>query len=155
FFNGERTPNLPQAKGVLVGLDSLNIRSENILRSAVEGATFALKFGIDALGKLGTEATEIIATGGGANSPTWRQIIADVCNAPVVVPSNDEGAAFGAALQALSIVEQESDVSAIVDEHVRRDDSRSAVPRSSAVHFYEEVYQSYQRAVAQTASLYA
>ncbi|MEO0365576.1 MAG: xylulokinase [Pseudomonadota bacterium] len=154
FFNGERTPNLPQAKGVLVGLDSLNVRSENLLRSAVEGATFALKFGIDALGKLGTEATEIIATGGGANSPTWRQIIADVCNAPVVVPSNDEGAAFGAALQALSIVEQESDVSAIVEHHVHYEKEKGVEPSSASSHFYEEVYSEYQRAVAQTAALY-
>ncbi len=155
FFNGERTPNLPDAKGVIVGLDSLNVKSENLLRSAVEGSTFALRFGIDGLATLGTSTREIIATGGGSNSPTWRQIIADICDAPVVVPSNEEGAAFGAALQAFAMTENETSIAGVVDEHVSRDDSKGCQPRSSAVHFYRDVYDNYQQAVAQTAALYS
>ena len=68
YFNGERTPSLPEAKGCIVGLDTRNMRPENFLRSAVEGATFALRFGVDELSGLGVAADEIVLTGGGANS---------------------------------------------------------------------------------------
>ena len=78
---------------------------ENILRSAVEGATFALRFGVDELASLGVAAEEIVLTGGGSGSPTWRQIIADVCGAPVTILEQQEGAAFGAALQAVSALD--------------------------------------------------
>ena len=68
FFDGERTPNLPNAKGCIVGLNSRNTKSGNLLRSAVEGATFALRFGLDELAALGVNVEEIVITGGGAKS---------------------------------------------------------------------------------------
>ncbi|MEL7296721.1 MAG: xylulokinase [Pseudomonadota bacterium] len=155
FFNGERTPNLPKAKGMIVGLDGRNMSSENLLRSAVEGVTFGLKAGIDALAALDTNATEIIATGGGARSAVWRQIIADVCNVPVVTLANEEGAAFGATLQAMAIVEQEQDAGAIVAQHVIRNSDHTAEPNSAAVRFYHDTYQTFQQVVRQAVALYA
>ena len=156
FFNGERTPNLPNAKGCIVGLDSRNTRPENILRSAVEGATFALRFGIDELADLGIDASEIVVTGGGANSAMWRQIISDVCNTPVTVLQQSEGAAFGAALQAVSMIDSSgSDMKSLVDDHLARDEGRCCEPRPSAVNFYNEVYDNYQQAVEKVAALYS
>jgi xylulokinase len=156
FFNGERTPNLPNAKGCILGLDSRNTRSENILRSAVEGATFALRFGINELAELGIEASEIVVTGGGVNSAMWRQIISDVCNTPVTVLRQSEGAAFGAALQAVSMLDQsDSDLKTLVDEHLARDEERCCEPRRSAVNFYNETYNKYQQAVDRVAALYS
>ena len=156
FFNGERTPNLPNAKGCILGLDSRNTRPENILRSAVEGATFALRFGLDELSSLGISADRIVLTGGGVNSYTWRQVVADVCDAPVTVLKNEEGAAFGAALQALSMLEGESsDIGSVTAEHLAVDDKRCCEPRPSAVNFYHETYQQYERAVAKVAALYS
>jgi xylulokinase len=108
FFNGERTPNLPQARGCIVGIDAQNARPENLLRSAVEGATFALRYGIEKLAGLNQSAEEIVLTGGGANSPTWRQIVADVVGMPVKVLKQDEGAAFGAAMQAAELLSDTS-----------------------------------------------
>ncbi len=155
FFNGERTPNLPNAKGCLLGLDSRNTRSENILRSAVEGATFALRFGIDELAELGIDAREIVVTGGGVNSAIWRQIISDICDVPVTVLQQNEGAAFGAALQAVSMLDQsDSDLKTLVDEHLARDEERCCEPRPSAVNFYNETYNKYQQAVDKVAALY-
>ena len=156
FFNGERTPNLPQAKACIIGLDTRNTRPENLLRSAVEGATFALRFGIDELGQLGIEAKRIVLTGGGVNSPTWRQVVADICNAPVIVLRQEEGAAFGAALQALAMLEGPGcDLEALVGRHLEADDARCAEPRPSAVSFYQDSYEQYQRAVGKVAELYA
>ena len=156
FFNGERTPNLPNAKGCIIGLDSRNTRSENILRSAVEGATFALRFGIDELATLGIDASEIVVTGGGVNSATWRQIISDVCNTPVTVLRQSEGAAFGAALQAVSLLDESGrDLKSLVDEHLERDEERCCEPRPSAVNFYNDTYDKYQQAVEKVAALYS
>ncbi|MEL7536549.1 MAG: xylulokinase [Pseudomonadota bacterium] len=154
FFNGERTPNLPNAKGIIVGIDSHNLVAGNLLRSQVEGATFALRFGIDELAALGRPAEEIVLTGGGARSATWRQIVADVCGVPVVVPASDEGAALGAALQAMALIDGERDLAALVEVFVRRDDSQGCMPNTAGVRDYSDVYQSYQRAVAQAIALY-
>ena len=156
YFNGERTPNLPNAKGCVLGLDSRNTRPENLLRSAVEGATFALRFGIDELVALDISADEIVLTGGGVNSDTWRQVVADVCDAPVTVLKHGEGAGFGAALQALAMLQgDEANLNELVRDHLERDTERSCEPRASAVNFYNETYNEYQRAAEKVADLYS
>ena len=146
FFNGERTPNLPDAKGSLVGIDTQNAKPENILRSAMEGATFALKHGVNELKALGVEAPEIVLTGGGANSATWRQLVADICNSRVVVLEQEEGAAFGAAMQALALL-GEQPVESFVQEHLTENAHFSCEPDADAVAFYEEAFRAYQTAV--------
>lgn len=156
YFNGERTPNLPDAKGCILGMDTRNARSENILRSAVEGATFALRFGLDELSQLGISAEQIVLTGGGVNSATWRQVVADICNAPVTVLKNNEGAGFGAALQALAMLEdRNNDLSGLVNEHLQSDPELSLDPRPSAVNFYIDTYEQYQRGAEKVAELYS
>ena len=155
FFNGERTPNLPNARACVFGFDARNARPENLLRSAVEGATYALRFGIDELKALGIQASEIILTGGGSNSGTWRQVVADICNAPVTVLEQTEGAALGAALQALSVSPgNESTVEELAAENLTANPHKSVEPRQSAVTFYNDRYASYQRAVDRVADLY-
>ena len=155
YFMGERTPNLPNAKGCVMGLDSRNTRPENLLRSAVEGATFALRFGIDELARLGTGTDKIVLTGGGVNSATWRQVVADICNAPVTVLKHREGAAFGAALQALALLEgSEADLSDLVAAHLSPDSDKCSEPRPSAVNFYNDTYLEYRRAAEKVADLY-
>ena len=156
FFNGERTPNLPRAKACIIGLDSQNSQPENLLRSAVEGSTFALRYGIDRLRGLEIHANEIVLTGGGANSATWRQIVADVCNAPVTILNQDEGASFGAALQALHVIENggSSGLPQLAGDHLSRNEPLCCEPKKSAVNFYEDSYQNYQQAVKAITPLY-
>ena len=155
FFNGERTPDLPQAKACITGLDTRNARPENLLRSVVEGATFALRHGLDRLIELGIDAEEVVLTGGGAKSGTWRQIVADVCNAPVTVLKNEEGAAFGAALQALAMLEGENaDIRDVAKQHLQRDTEQCCDPDPSSSSFYSDAYGKYQNAVLQVAALY-
>ena len=157
FFNGERTPNLPNAKGSLFGLDSRNTRSENLLRSTVEGVTFALRSGVDELARLGVRPANIVVTGGGVKSPTWRQLLADVCNSRVTVLEQEEGAAFGAALQALALLVAQPalPIEPLVREHLTRDEARCCVPDAGAVDFYAETYHRYQRAVGAVSALYS
>ena len=154
FFNGERTPNLPRARGCITGLDSRNMKPQNFLRAAVEGATFALKFGMDELAALGVSANHIVLTGGGANSGAWRQIVADVCGCPVSVYEQQEGAAFGAALQALQLLEPGASISEICRTNLTRNDDHCCEPRRDAVNFYQEAYGQYEQAVTAVSSLY-
>ncbi len=153
FFTGERTPNLPAAKACFFGMDSENTRSENLLRSGVEGVTFGLRYGLDRLAARGVEAEKIILSGGGANSPAWRQLVADVCNLPVLMFRQEEGAAFGAAMQALGMLSN-SELRSLVAEHLVEDVERScdADPINSKV--YNELFQQYQRAVSYVAEYY-
>lgn len=67
----------------------------------MEGVTLGMNYGLRRLAELGVKPTQIRATGGGAKSKVWRQIMADVFDAEVVTLKVSEGAAYGAALQAL------------------------------------------------------
>lgn len=100
YFTGERTPNLPNARGVLHGISRDNTTPGHLMRAAMEGVTMGMNYGLRRLGELGIKPREIRLTGGGAKSAAWRQIMADVFGVPVVKMVEDEGAALGGALQA-------------------------------------------------------
>jgi sugar (pentulose or hexulose) kinase len=101
YFQGERTPNLPAGTGVCFGLDSKTFDRGHLARAAMEGATFGLRYGLDVLRRCGIEPHQIRLTGGGARSPVWRQIVADIFGCEVMTLPRKESAAFGAAIQAL------------------------------------------------------
>jgi xylulokinase len=100
YLEGERTPNVPLGSGVLLGINGKNVQPEYIARAAMEGVTMGMNYGLRRLAALGVQAKEIRVTGGGAKSPVWRQMMADVFGVPVVAMVEDEGAALGGALQA-------------------------------------------------------
>ncbi len=155
FFNGERTPNLPRAKGCILGLDSQNTNKENVFRSGVEGATFALKFGIEELRRLGLETNEIILTGGGTKSSIWRQIVSDIMGVQVNVLQQDEGAAFGAALQALAAIESGGALTQeFLNDHYSNNDTLSCEPNMVAQSIYSECYEQYLDAVKAIKNIY-
>ncbi len=147
YFNGERTPALPNAKAVLYGLTSTNYNAANLARSSMEGATLGLRYGLEVLKQQGLTPTEVRLVGGGAKSPLWRQIVADVFNCPVVCPESAEAGAVGAALQAMwcYIRQKEGavEISELTDRYIALDQSTRAVPDTSTAARYEEVYQNY------------
>ena len=100
YFAGERTPNVPSGSGVLLGLSAKTLDSAHLARAAMEGVTLGMNYGLRRLETLGVKAKEIRVTGGGAKSPVWRQLMADIFGVPVVAMAEDEGAALGGALQA-------------------------------------------------------
>jgi xylulokinase len=155
YFSGERSPNLPNGKGVMLGLDSQNLTSENVLRSGVEGATFALYQGLQSFVSLGISPTELVMTGGGSNSPLWCQIVADVFNLPVKVLQHNEGAAFGASLQALSLIANDGIVSAeFVDPHLDLESAKTYHARPEPHKEYADVFQRYKQAQKHIVQLY-
>jgi len=149
FLNGERTPNLPLAKGMLAGLDMHNMTPSLLYRAAMEGATYSLKYGHDLFMRAGMRFSRIVLTGGGSNSAAWRQLVADVFGLPVEVPRHAESAAFGAALQALYALcrAQGEDVSiaGVVQAHVRTEPGLTATPDRGRVAAYDVAYQRFLR----------
>jgi D-xylulose kinase len=104
YLSGERTPNRPEAAGIFAGLRAHHGR-EQIVRAVVEGVTFGLAYGLDALRRSGVAPTEVTLVGGGSASDAWAQLCADVFELPVMRPAIVEAAASGAARQAQWAVE--------------------------------------------------
>jgi xylulokinase len=103
-FDGERTPNRPDATGVLSGLRTSTTRAQ-IARAAFEGVVCSLLYGLDALTAAGVPTTGRIAVvGGGARTNLFPQLIADLTGRPVEVPdARTEWVALGAAVQAAAV----------------------------------------------------
>ncbi|MDQ0633634.1 xylulokinase [Arthrobacter pascens] len=104
YFDGERTPNLPDATGSLHGITRTNYTSANLARAAVEGVVCSLADGLAALQAQGVEARRIILIGGGAQSPAVQQAASQLLELPVVVPAPGEYVADGAARQASAVL---------------------------------------------------
>lgn len=102
YLQGERTPNLPHGCGVLHGMTTSNSSPGHLARAAMEGVTLGMAYGLRRMESLGLRPGEIRLTGGGSQSPVWRQLCADIFGCPVVTLQNSEGAALGAAMQALA-----------------------------------------------------
>ncbi|HRD01245.1 MAG TPA: xylulokinase [Candidatus Saccharicenans sp.] len=101
YIDGERTPALPEATGVFFGLTRHNFNPACLARAVMEGTSLNLNYGFNRMKDLGLEPREIRATGGGAKSQSWLQIISTVFETPVITLAEPESAAFGAALQAI------------------------------------------------------
>lgn len=140
FFEGERTPNVPDGTGVFFGLRAATFDAPHMARAAMEGTTLGLNYGLNRMRALGIEPREIRATGGGSRSAVWRKILADVFNAEVVCVKNEEGAAVGAALQALWAYRKHSGASASIRELCERfvglDESTRVRPEPRNVELY-------------------
>jgi xylulokinase len=143
YFEGERTPNVPDGTGVWFGVNQKTFTAGHFARAAMEGVTLGMNYGLRRLAKLGVKPAQIRATGGGAKSPVWRQIMADVFGVPVVTLAVGEGAAYGAALQALWCwrLQQGEKISAadITGEFVKLNRQETAEPEARAVAAYREL----------------
>ncbi len=113
YLQGERTPNLPHGCGVLHGMTTSNITPAHFARAAMEGVTLGMAYGLRRMESLGLKPSEIRLTGGGSQSPVWCQILADVFGYPVVTMESAEGAALGAAIQALQAATPGSSLDAL------------------------------------------
>ncbi|MGA9349383.1 MAG: xylulokinase [Anaerolineae bacterium] len=100
YLSGERTPYPdPNARGVFCGL-TLRHSKAHLTRAVLEGVTYGLRDSLELMRALGLSIEQVRASGGGARSPLWRQILADVFDTEIVTVNVTEGAAYGAALLA-------------------------------------------------------
>ncbi len=145
YFEGERTPNVPDGTGVWFGVNSRTFEEGHFARAAMEGVTLGMNYGLQRLEKLGVQPSQIRATGGGARSKTWRQIMADVFGAEVVTLKVSEGAAYGAALQALWCWRRQNgekvSISDITDAFAEVNSAETVQPNAANTAIYRELQQ--------------
>lgn len=100
YFEGERTPNLPDATATLFGMTLASTTRSSLARAAVEGMLSALADGLDAITRQGVEARRVLLIGGAAQNPAVQQIAAEIFPVTVGIPLPGEYVAMGAARQA-------------------------------------------------------
>jgi len=176
FFNGERTPNLPNGRASINGVTAANFKRENLARAALESAIFGMRIGLEGFNTLGFKAKEIRLTGGGSKSPIWQNIAANVMGLPVKVPASSEAAAIGGAIQALWCLQKNSDdksssekaknsaskentpkgntIEALADEHVVLEGGKVVKPEKKDVAAYDKAYAVYSRYLGALSPLY-
>lgn len=100
YLDGERTPNLPLARGSLHGLTRDNMTPQNVARAAFEGMLGGLADAVDALVEVGVHPGRVLLVGGAAANPAVGAVASTLFDVPVVVPPAGEYVADGAARQA-------------------------------------------------------
>jgi xylulokinase len=100
YLTGERCPHPdPNARGGWIGLTARTTR-DMLIRSLLEGVTFGMRDALEIMKQMQIPISQIRASGGGARSDFWRQLQADIYNAPIVLTNAAEGPAYGVALLA-------------------------------------------------------
>ncbi len=142
YLTGERTPHPdPLARGSFTGLSIRHTRA-HLTRSVLEGVAFGLRDSFELMKAVGlVKIEQVRVSGGGAKSPLWRQILADVFNAELVTVNTTEGAAYGAALLAGVGCGIYSDTEAACDQTVKL--TASTRPQAGVVEKYDQVYNIY------------
>ena len=141
YLTGERTPYPdPNAKGVFFGL-SLRHTKAHMTRSVLEGVTFGLRDSLELIRGLGTRIDHVVASGGGAKSPFWRQLLADIFGSRIVIVNSTEGAAYGAAILAGVGAGVYASVEEACDQLIRVTEESSTSERMSV---YSEYYERYK-----------
>ena len=101
YLMGERTPHLDAtARGGWIGLTARHTRAD-LIRSLLEGVSYSQKDCLDIIEGMSVPISSVRVSGGGARSPFWRQMLADIFAKRVVTLETQEGSAYGAALLAL------------------------------------------------------
>lgn len=143
YLMGERSPhNDPDARGTFIGM-SMDTKREDMTLAVLEGVIFALRDSLEVARNLGIKIDRTMICGGGAKSPLWKRLVANIMNVEVDVPISEEGPGFGAAiLAAVGCGEYESVEKAAksiikIKEKIK--------PEADLVVKYEERYQKFKR----------
>src|SRR6516225_11770612 len=143
YLTGERTPHFdPDAKGAWIGLTVRHGRA-HLIRSVLEGATFAMRDSLELIREMGVTIEQVRVSGGGARSPLWRKIQADIYGCDVHTLNSTEGPAFGVALLAQVGTGAFKTVPEACDATIRSVDSTKLDERARA--FYDRSYAIYRK----------
>jgi xylulokinase len=142
YLMGERTPHLDaQARGGWIGLTAKHTRAD-LIRSVIEGVSYSQKDGLDVVEQLGVAVSSVRASGGGARSLFWRQILADVFGKRVARLETQEGSAYGAALLAMVGTGEYASVPEACAATIREADS--VEPRAAESALYARAHEVYR-----------
>ena len=143
YLMGERSPhNNPDARAMFIGM-SMDTTREEMTQAVLEGVAFGLRDSLEVARSLGISPERTKICGGGAKSPLWRQIIANVMNLKVDVLENEEGPALGGAMLAAVGCGEYPDVETAAAKIVKVVDT--VTPEPELTRKYEERYQYFRR----------
>ena len=143
YLMGERSPhNNPDARAMFIGM-SMDTTREEMTQAVLEGVTFGLRDSLEVAKSLGIKIERTKICGGGAKSPLWKKIIANVMNLKVDVIESEEGPALGGAMLAAVGCGEYPDVESIAKKIVKVVDT--VEPEAELVAKYEEKYQKFRR----------
>ena len=143
YLMGERSPhNNPDARAVFLGM-SMDTTRADMTQAVLEGVAFALRDSLEVAKSLGIKLTSTKICGGGAKSPLWKKIIANVLNLRVEVPESEEGPSMGGAMLAAVACGEYGSVEEIAAKVVRV--VETVEPDPELVAKYEERYQQFKR----------
>ncbi len=143
YLTGERTPHADSnARGVFAGMHTGHHRG-HLTRAVMEGVVFALRDSLELMRRLGVDATEAVAVGGGARNAFWRRMQADALGAPVVTVGPQGGAPYGAAILAAMGSGAFASVQETRRAWIRPLDRIEPDPETAAA--YDEAYERYRR----------
>lgn len=142
YLSGERTPHPdPLARAAFVGLTLRHGRS-HMTRAVLEGVAFGIKDSFTLIQNAGLgHIQQVRISGGGAKSPLWRQMMADVLGVELVTVNTTEGAAFGAALLASVGTGAHADVQAACEQMIQLTGSTKPGPDTA---IYQQYYTRYR-----------
>lgn len=142
YLAGERTPHAdPTARGAFVGLTLSHARG-HMTRSVLEGVTYSLRDCLDIMQQMGVPVRQVRASGGGAKSPFWRGMLADVFGKSVRAMAHEEGPAMGVALLAAVGAGEYRSVAQACDAVVETaEESKPSTPRRK---YYDRAFGQYQ-----------
>ncbi len=142
YLMGERSPLLDSnARGGFIGLSAIHTRKD-LLRAVMEGVTYSQRQNLDVLRDMNVVPETMLACGGGAKSPFWRQMMADVFNMPVKTVKNTEGPALGAAILAGVAAGIYKDIPSACAQVIR--ENEPLTPGTAEHNSYERVYSVYK-----------
>ena len=143
YLMGERSPhNNPDARSLFIGM-SMDTSRADMTQAVLEGVAFALKDCLEIAKKIGIPLTETKICGGGAKSPLWRKIIANVLNLKVNIIESEEGPGLGSAILAAVACGEYPTVQAATDSIVKI--IKTEIPDPELVAKYEEKYQYFKK----------
>jgi xylulokinase len=156
FFNGERTPNLPNGRASVNGITAANFKKANLARAALESAIFGMRIGLDGFKSLGFKPKEIRLTGGGSKSKFWQSIAANVTDLPIRIPTGSEAAAMGGAIQALWCLENNEGKKTLIEDLTDKHVALGAAikPDKKSVMLYNDAYAVYSKYLGALSPLY-
>ena len=142
YLMGERTPHLDAtARGGWIGLTNRHQRAD-LIRAVIEGVSYSQRDCLDIVAGLGVPLNSVRASGGGAKSAFWRQLLADILGHRVVTLETQEGSAYGAALLALTGTGEYGSVQEVCRNAIRETESVS--PRPAETAYYAKAHSVYQ-----------
>lgn len=143
YLMGERSPhNNPNARAMFLGM-SMDTTRADMTQAVLEGVAFGLRDSLEVAKSLGIQIDRTKICGGGAKSPLWRKIIANVMNLKVDVIESEEGPALGGAMLAAVGCGEYPDVETIAEKLVKVVDTIE--PEPELVAKYEERYQQFRK----------